>query len=57
MLAAECGSSLSIKTDGADAAEAMEALLPLVADGFHEMEPPADAAEEETEGQETPEAP
>ncbi len=55
MLAAECGSSLSIKTDGADAAEAMEALLALVADGFHEMEPPADAAEEETEGQETPE--
>ncbi|PYP31911.1 MAG: HPr family phosphocarrier protein [Gemmatimonadetes bacterium] len=58
MLAAECGASLFIKTDGADAAEAMEALLALVADGFHEMEPPADAAEEEeTEGQETPETP
>ena len=57
MLAAECGSSLFIKTDGADAAEAMEALLALVADGFHEMEPPGDAAEEETEGQETPETP
>ena len=58
MLAAECGSSLFIKTDGPDAAEAMEALLALVAAGFHEMEPPADAAEEEeTEGQETPETP
>jgi len=37
MLAAECGSSLSIKTDGEDAAEAMAALLALVRDGFHEM--------------------
>ena len=37
MLAAECGSSLFIKTDGDDAAAAMEALLALVADGFHEM--------------------
>jgi phosphocarrier protein HPr len=37
MLAAECGSSLSIKTDGEDAEEAMTALLALVADGFHEM--------------------
>jgi phosphocarrier protein HPr len=37
MLAAERGSSLTIKTDGADAEEAMEALLALVADGFHEM--------------------
>jgi hypothetical protein len=37
MLAAECGSSLSIKTDGEDAEEAMVALLALVADGFHEM--------------------
>ena len=37
MLAAECGSSLSIKTDGVDAESAMEALLALVADGFHEM--------------------
>jgi phosphocarrier protein HPr len=36
-LAAECGSSLFIKTDGADAEEAMAALLALVADGFHEM--------------------
>src|SRR5207245_2718637 len=57
MLAAECGASLFIKTDGADATEAMEALLALVADGFHEMEPPADAAAEETEDQETPETP
>ncbi len=30
-------SSLFIKTDGEDAAAAMEALLALVADGFHEM--------------------
>jgi len=37
MLAAECGSSLFIKTDGDDAVEAMEALLALVKDGFHEM--------------------
>jgi phosphocarrier protein HPr len=37
MLAAECGSSLSIQTDGEDAEEAMVALLALVADGFHEM--------------------
>jgi phosphocarrier protein len=37
MLAAECGSSVFIKTDGEDAAAAMEALLALVADGFHEM--------------------
>ncbi len=37
MLAAECGSSLTIKTDGADAESAMDALLALVADGFHEM--------------------
>jgi phosphocarrier protein len=37
MLAAECGSSLTITTDGADAEQAMAALLALVADGFHEM--------------------
>ena len=37
MLAAERGSSLVIKTDGEDAEQAMEALLALVADGFHEM--------------------
>ena len=37
MLAAECGSSVHIQTDGEDAAEAMEALLDLVAGGFHEM--------------------
>ncbi|MGH7608287.1 MAG: HPr family phosphocarrier protein [Gemmatimonadales bacterium] len=36
-LAAECGSSLFIKTEGTDAEEAMAALLALVADGFHEM--------------------
>ncbi|MGH7531069.1 MAG: HPr family phosphocarrier protein [Gemmatimonadales bacterium] len=37
-LAAECGSSLLIKTEGVDAEEAMAALLALVADGFHEMD-------------------
>ncbi|MGH7674136.1 MAG: HPr family phosphocarrier protein [Gemmatimonadales bacterium] len=37
MLAAECGSSLFIKTEGEDADQAMDALLALVAAGFHEM--------------------
>jgi len=36
-LAAECGSSIRIKTDGEDAEQAMAALLELVAEGFHEM--------------------
>jgi len=36
-LAAECGSSIRIKTDGDDAEQAMAALLDLVAAGFHEM--------------------
>jgi len=49
MLAAECGSSLMIKTDGDDAAEAMDALLALVADGFHEMDLTGDDAGEEME--------
>lgn len=38
-LAAECGSSILIKTNGDDAEEAMAALLALVADGFNEMNP------------------
>ncbi|MGH7569764.1 MAG: HPr family phosphocarrier protein [Gemmatimonadales bacterium] len=48
MLAAECGSFLVIKTDGEDAEATMEALLALVADGFHEMHltPEVKAAEE-----------
>ena len=58
MLAAECGSSLTIKTDGEDAEQAMAALLALVADGFHEMHLTAelreaelkDAEERENEG-------
>src|SRR2546425_545963 len=55
MLAAECGSSLIIKTDGEDAEAAMEALLALVADGFHEMHLTAELrgaerAEEEGQG-------
>jgi len=36
-LAAECGSSITIKTNGEDAEAAMDALCALVADGFHEM--------------------
>jgi phosphocarrier protein len=36
-LAAECGASIKIRTDGEDAEQAMEALLGLVAAGFHEM--------------------
>ncbi len=35
--AAECGSSIRIRTDGEDAEQAMAALLALVAAGFHEM--------------------
>ena len=47
MLAAECGSSLIIKVDGEDAEQAMEALLALVADGFHEMHLTAEVREAE----------
>jgi len=46
MLAAECGSSFVIKTDGDDAAEAMDALLALVAAGFNEMDFTGDEAGE-----------
>jgi phosphocarrier protein len=38
MLAAEQGSSLLIRVEGADAEEALEALCALVAAGFHEMD-------------------
>lgn len=38
MLAAERGSALSIRTDGADAEQAMDALCALVAAGFNEMD-------------------
>ena len=47
MLAAECGSSLLIRTDGEDAEQAMQALLALVADGFHEMHLTAEVREAE----------
>ncbi len=47
MLAAECGSSMTIKTDGEDAEQAMQALLDLVADGFHEMHLTAELREAE----------
>jgi phosphocarrier protein HPr len=36
MLAAECGSSITIRAHGADADQAVEALARLVADGFGE---------------------
>ena len=36
-LAAECGSTIRIKTNGEDAEQAMNALCELVAAGFHEM--------------------
>ena len=38
MLAAERGSSMTIRADGDDAREAMEALLELIAAGFNEMD-------------------
>lgn len=38
MLAAERGSTLVIAADGADAAEALDALCELVAAGFNEMD-------------------
>jgi PTS HPr component family protein len=47
MLAAECGSSMLIRTDGEDAEQAMAALLALVADGFHEMHLTAELREAE----------
>jgi len=49
MLAAECGSSIFIKTDGEDAEACMEALLALVADGFHEMHLTGSEADEAAE--------
>ena len=36
MLAAECGSSITIRANGPDAEQAAEALAALVADGFGE---------------------
>jgi phosphocarrier protein HPr len=48
-LAAECGSSLSLRTDGADAEAAMDALCALVADGFHEMHLTGNEGEEVNE--------
>ena len=37
MLAAECGSSITIRAQGPDAEQAAEALAALVADGFGEQ--------------------
>ena len=36
MLAAECGSSILVRADGADAEQAVEAICKLVAEGFGE---------------------
>lgn len=36
MLAAECGSEITIRTDGEDAGEALDALADLVSSGFAE---------------------
>ena len=47
LLESECGSSLTIVVDGEDAEQAMEALLALVADGFHEMHLTAELREAE----------
>jgi phosphocarrier protein HPr len=52
MLAAERGSTLVLRTDGDDAAEAMEALMALVADGFHEMHLTGSEPDEATETEE-----
>jgi phosphocarrier protein len=52
MLAAECGSSVHIRTDGEDAAEAMEALVALVAAGFHEMHLTGNETGEEADAEE-----
>jgi len=54
MLAAECGSSLLLRTEGEDAEAAMAALLALVADGFHEMDLTAEMKEAEQEEQQEP---
>ena len=55
MLAAECGSSLLLRTEGEDAEAAMAALEALVADGFHEMHLTADEMKEaEQEEQQEP---
>ena len=52
MLAAECGSSVHIRADGEDAAEAMEALLALFAAGFHEMHLTGDESGDEADAEE-----
>ena len=52
MLAAECGSSVYVRTDGEDAAEAMEALLGLFAAGFHEMHLTGDGTADEADAEE-----
>jgi phosphotransferase system HPr-like phosphotransfer protein len=42
-LAAECGATIRIRTNGEDAEQAMAALLELVAAGFNEMHLKADS--------------
>jgi phosphocarrier protein HPr len=57
MLVAERGSTLRIKTDGEDAAAAMDALLALVADGFHEMHLTGSEADEAAAAEDESETP
>ena len=52
MLAAECGSSLHLRADGEDAAQAMEALLALFAAGFHEMHLTGEESGDEADAEE-----
>ena len=57
MLAAERGSAMRIRTDGEDAAQAMAALLALVAAGFNEIHltgSEVDGEGPETEPEQTP---
>jgi phosphocarrier protein HPr len=49
MLAAERGSSIFFRTEGEDAEACMEALVALVADGFHEMHLTGSEADEAAE--------
>lgn len=57
MLAAECGSSLTIRADGEDAEQAVAALLGLVAKGFHEMHLTGSEADDVVDGEAAEEGP
>ena len=57
MLAAERGSYMTIRTDGEDAEQAMDALLALVAAGFNEMHLTGYAVDDEDPETESEQAP